>query len=143
MITRPCNVCPLTPHFYLVKLGFKGVFIFFFLFLFALKHRLWVLVRITSLRRFLTCTHNQCLSKNKKKASHFVICKLFFYSHEKSQYITWACFRNDLFLSSLRLGCSIHLSNVLTDHLNILVYIKAWFLPNNKIKLLLLYYTMT
>ena len=35
------------------------------------------------------------------------------------------------------------LSNVLTDHLNILAYIKAWFLPNNKIKLLLLYYTMT
>ena len=27
---------------------------------------------------------------------------------------------------------------VLTDHLNILAYIKAWFLPNNKIKLLFL-----
>ena len=31
----------------------------------------------------------------------------------------------------------IHLSNVLTDHLNILAYIKDCLLPNNKIKLLL------
>ena len=29
---------------------------------------------------------------------------------------------------------SIHLSNVLTNHLNILAYIKSWLLPNNKIK---------
>ena len=27
-ITRPCNLRPLTPHFYIVKLGFKGVFVF-------------------------------------------------------------------------------------------------------------------
>ena len=27
--TRPCNVHPLTPHFYIVKLGFTGVYIFF------------------------------------------------------------------------------------------------------------------
>ena len=43
----------------------------------------------------------------------------------------------------LKTGFNVHLSNVLTDHLNILVYIKAWFLPNKTIKLLLLYYTMT
>ena len=31
-ITCPCNVYPLTPHFYIVKLGFTGVhFIFLFL----------------------------------------------------------------------------------------------------------------
>ena len=35
----------------------------------------------------------------------------------------------------------IHLSNALTDHLNIQAYIKAWLLPNNKMKLLLLYYS--
>ena len=28
-ITRPCNVHPLTPHFYIGKLGFTGVYIFF------------------------------------------------------------------------------------------------------------------
>ena len=29
MLTRLCNVYPLTLHFYIVKLGFRGVFIFF------------------------------------------------------------------------------------------------------------------
>ena len=29
MITCSCNVHPLTPHFYIVKLGFTGVYIFF------------------------------------------------------------------------------------------------------------------
>ena len=28
MITCPCNVYPLTPHFYIVKLGFTGVYKF-------------------------------------------------------------------------------------------------------------------
>ena len=27
-ITCPCDIYPLTPHFYIVKLGFTGVFIF-------------------------------------------------------------------------------------------------------------------
>ena len=49
MQTCPYNVYPLTPHFYIVKLGFTGVFIFFLIF--ALKHRLWVLVRTASVRR--------------------------------------------------------------------------------------------
>ena len=29
MQTSPCNEYPLTPHFYIVKLGFTGVYIFF------------------------------------------------------------------------------------------------------------------
>ena len=29
MKTSPCNVYPLTPHFYIVKLGFTGVYIIF------------------------------------------------------------------------------------------------------------------
>ena len=41
--TCPCNVYPIEPHFYIAKLGFAGVYLFFF---FAPKHRLWVLVRI-------------------------------------------------------------------------------------------------
>ena len=28
-ITCPCNVYPITPNFYIVKLGFTGVYIFF------------------------------------------------------------------------------------------------------------------
>ena len=41
---------PLNPHFYIVKLGFTGVFIIFLIS--AQKHRLWVLVRTASPRRF-------------------------------------------------------------------------------------------
>ena len=37
---------PLKPHFYIVKLGFKGVYIVFLIS--AQKHRLWVLVRTAS-----------------------------------------------------------------------------------------------
>ena len=44
------NCDPLEPHFYIVKLGFTGVYIIFFYF--CLKHRLWVLVRTASARRF-------------------------------------------------------------------------------------------
>ena len=41
--TRTYNFDPLKPHFYIVKLGFTGVFIIFLIS--AQKHRLWVLVR--------------------------------------------------------------------------------------------------
>ena len=43
------NFYPLKPHFYIVKLGFTGVYIAFLIF--AHNHRLWVLVRTASARR--------------------------------------------------------------------------------------------
>ena len=51
-ITKAClyNFDPRKPHFYIVKLGFTGVFIIFLIS--AQKHRLWVLVRTASQRRF-------------------------------------------------------------------------------------------
>ena len=51
-ITKTClyNFDPLKPHFYIVKLGFTGVYIIFLLS--AQKRRLWVLVRTASPRRF-------------------------------------------------------------------------------------------
>ena len=51
-ITKTClyNFDPLKPHFYIVKLGFSGVYIIFLIS--AQKHRLWVLVRTASTRRF-------------------------------------------------------------------------------------------
>ena len=48
--TRLYNFDPLKPHFYIVNLGFTGVYIIFLIS--AQKHRLWVLVRTASLRRF-------------------------------------------------------------------------------------------
>ena len=47
MRTCPCNVHPITPHFYIIKLGLTRVYIFL---IFALKHRLCVLVRTPSMR---------------------------------------------------------------------------------------------
>ena len=44
------NIDPLKPHFYIVKLGFTEVYIIFLIS--AQKHRLWVLVRTASARRF-------------------------------------------------------------------------------------------
>ena len=51
-ITKTClyNSDPFKPHFYIVKLGFTGVYIIFLIF--ARKHRLWVLVRTASARQF-------------------------------------------------------------------------------------------
>ena len=48
--TRLYNFNPLKPHFYIVKLGFTWVYIIFSYF--VKKHRLWVLVRTASARRF-------------------------------------------------------------------------------------------
>ena len=51
-ITKTClyNFDPVKPHFYIVKLGFTGVYII--LLISAQKHRLWVLVRTASPMRF-------------------------------------------------------------------------------------------
>ena len=52
IITKTClyNFDPLKPHFYVVKLGFTWVYIISLIS--AQKHRLWVLVRTASPRRF-------------------------------------------------------------------------------------------
>ena len=44
------NFDPLKPHFYIVKRGLQGYTLFFLIS--AQKHRLWVLVRTASVRRF-------------------------------------------------------------------------------------------
>ena len=68
-ITKTClyNIDPLKPHFYIVKLRFTGVCIIFLIP--AQKHRLWVLVRTASSRRFLRVPTIYVLSRNKKNIS--------------------------------------------------------------------------
>ena len=57
-----------------------------------LKHILRVLVRTASLNEaVLTCTHNICFEQKYENSQN---CH--FYSRQKSLYIAWACFRNDL-----------------------------------------------
>ena len=63
------NFDPLKPHFYIVKLGFTGVYIIFLIS--AQKHRLWVLVRTTE--AVLTSTHNLCFKQKYEKYQSFFI----------------------------------------------------------------------
>ena len=82
------SVCfiPRTPHFYMVKLGFTGVNIFF---IFALKHILWVLNEAV-----LTCTHNIFFKQKCENSQRNSTENCYFYSCEKTLYIAWACFCN-------------------------------------------------
>ena len=57
---------PFKPHFYIVKLGFTGVYIIFFL-NFAQRHRLWVLGEA-----ILTSTHNLCFEQKCEKNQNFL-----------------------------------------------------------------------
>ena len=116
MITCPCNVYPLTPHSYIVKLGFTGVYIFSY---FCSKDLLWVHVRTASLfllqnincgyslelpnEAVLTCTHNLCFEQKYEKSKKKINRNYYFYSREKSlpMYVARACFRNSLYLRSI------------------------------------------
>ena len=74
MLTSPFNVHPLTPHFYIGKLGFyRGIHYFP---IFALKHRLLVHVKKKQI---------YVLSKNKKNIN-FSSENYHFYSYIKSHY---------------------------------------------------------
>ena len=64
------NFDPLKPHFYIVKLGFTGVYIIFLIS--AQKHRLWVLVRTASSRRFQRVPTVYVLSRNMKNIRFFI-----------------------------------------------------------------------
>ena len=55
MLTCPCNVDPLTPHFHIVKLGCTGVYIFSYF------------CSETYIEAVLTCTHNLCFEQKKRK----------------------------------------------------------------------------
>ena len=58
------NFDPLKPHFYIVKLGFIGVYNIFLIS--AQKHRLWVLTGTASARRFLRLPTMFVLCRNMK-----------------------------------------------------------------------------
>ena len=77
-ITKTCvyNFDPLKPHFYLVKLGFTGVYIIFLIS--AQKHRLWVLVRTASPRRFWRVPIIYDLSRTMKNIRNFYL-KIFIF----------------------------------------------------------------
>ena len=73
VITKTClyNFDPLKPHFYIVKPGFTRVYIIFLIS--AQKHRLWVLVRTASPRRFYRVPTIYVLSGNMKNIRVFYL----------------------------------------------------------------------
>ena len=83
--------CP-APHFYIVKLGFTGVYIFF-----ALKHRLWVLVRTPTIN---------VLSKNKKNITIFHLKIIVFTAVKNCSILHGRIFVMIIFLQKLKTGCS-------------------------------------
>ena len=71
-ITKTClyNFDPRKPQFYIIKLGFTGVYIIFLVC--VQKHRLWVIVRTASPRRFKRVPTIYDLSKSMKKYQSFL-----------------------------------------------------------------------
>ena len=59
--------------------------------IFSLKHRLWVLVRTASLRRFLRVPTIYVLSKNKKNVQFFYL-NFFFFTAVKNRCILYGHF---------------------------------------------------
>ena len=67
-------------HFYVVKLGYAGVY---YSLIIASKHRLWVLVRIAG-EAVLTCTHSLCFKqKNKENIKSFQLKIIIFHRFKK------------------------------------------------------------
>ena len=87
-IICPCKVDPLTPHFYIVKLGYTGEQNFFLILLLNIDCGY-----SSSLGWFYRVPTIYVLSKNKKK-SNFLFMNYHFYTRWKLQYIAWACYHN-------------------------------------------------
>ena len=103
MLTCPCNEeTPYIPLLYSKTGVYKGIHFFL---TFALKHRLWVLVRTAS--RVPTIN---ILSKNKKKYYIFSSENNHFYSREIFQYIARTCLRNDRLLETGAIRTNVLLS---------------------------------
>ena len=88
--TCPCNVYPLEHHFYIAKLGYAGVFLFF---LFLLQNIDCGYSLEPPRRRVPTI---YILSKNKKNIIIFSAENFQFLNLKKSLFIAWEIFRNAL-----------------------------------------------
>ena len=87
--TCPCVYIPLHPLLYIKTGVYMGTHYFL---IFAIKHRLFGLLRTASVRRFLRVPTINVLSKNKKKNNKFSSEKYQFYGREKLLFIAWSCF---------------------------------------------------
>ena len=86
MLTSPCDVDPLTPHFYIVKLGFTGVYIIF-LFLLQNIDCGYTLEPPHLTEAVLKCTHNPCFEQKKKKIVNKFQLKIIIFTAMKNRCI--------------------------------------------------------
>ena len=88
------NAYPLIPHFYVVKLGYTGVYIFF-LFLFRNSGCGYSIEPPLQLS-----TQKQCFEQKKKKSKFYSRKRTSFLfaaeCYKKLCHFAWACFRNNL-----------------------------------------------
>ena len=124
-ITKTClyNFDPLKPHFYIVKLGFTGVYIIFLIS--AQKHRLWVLVRTAPPRRFWRVPTIYFLSRNTKNIRVFYLKNCRFLEVNVSIYLNRRVFIMPWWINLLYLG----LLSVWVLIIRILVHFRKNALP--------------
>ena len=80
MLTSPCDVDPLTPHFLYSKTGvYRGINFLIF---------------AQNIDCGYSCTHNLCFEQKYENNQNISTENCHFYSREKSLYVAWACFRN-------------------------------------------------
>ena len=88
MLTRASCRPPYTPLLY-SKIGVYRSMHYFRIF--ALKHRLWVLLRTS--KAVLTCAHNLFFEQKIKRNIKLFHMKIInFYKFEKLHYFEWACY---------------------------------------------------
>ena len=94
LITKTClyNFYPLKPHFYVVKLGFTGVYIIFLIF--AQKTQIVGTRQNRLCEAVLTSTHNLCFKQKYEKRSGFFISKFSFFCGKIPNIFEQAIFRN-------------------------------------------------
>ena len=83
--TRIYNIDPLKPHFYIVKLGFTGVYIIFLIS--AQKHRLWVLVRTASSRLYVLSRNMENIRFFSSENIHLLTQKLLSQGYQKTKLV--------------------------------------------------------
>ena len=105
------NFDPLKPHFYIVELEFTGVYIIFLIS--AQKHRLWVLGRTASARRFYQVPTICVLSSNMKNIRiflsenfHFMVVKVSIYLNKRVFVMMFLVSKGSLFIQLIQLHYS-------------------------------------
>ena len=100
--TRQYTFDPLKPHFYIVKLGFNGVYIIFSHFA---KNMDYGYSLEPLYQGGLTSTHNLCSEQKYEKYQIFFYLKIFLFGCKMFNIFELACFRNEYQNDIVLCGC--------------------------------------